>query len=207
MKRRIFLALIIISPFGVFAQSEIINSWRDPNTSIQDPGFHKIIVAALIHDQGVRRQVEDYMITLYPGAAMQSYQLIGDSLITDENTASQQFLHEGYDGIVIIKQTDEQTSQQYVPGQSPSYYNTWGGYWGWRGWGGPRWVTHYYPGTPGRVRNQWNWFVQVNVYSLQTNKLIYSANTRTVNPGGRIPLFEDVCNTIRSQMSAVGFLR
>jgi|SRR5579871_5846840 len=207
MKKRFFLALMIISPFAVFAQSEIMNSWRDPNTTIQNPGFHKIVVAALLNDQGVRRQVEDYMVSMYPGTAIQSYQLIGDSLVTDEAAASQQFRNEGYDGIAIIKQTDEQTTQQYVPGRMPTYYNTWGGYWGWRGWGGPHWVAHYNPGTPGQVHNEWNWYVQVNVYSLVKNQLIYSANTRTVNPGGRVPLFEDVCNAVRAQMSAIGFLR
>ena len=198
--------MIMIASLGVFAQSEILNSWRDPNTSITNPGFHRIIVAALLHDQGVRRRVEDYMITLYPGTATQSYQLIGDSLVVDEATESHRFSQLGYDGIVIMKQTDEQTTQQYVPGRMPTYYSTWGGYWGWGGWGGPHWVVHYNGGTPGRVRNQWNWYVQVNVYSLVTNRLVYSANTLTSNPGGRIPLFEDVCNAVRSQMSASGFL-
>jgi hypothetical protein len=207
MKKHILTILSLCSVLAVSAQSEVINSWRDPNTSIKNPGFHKVIVAALLHDQGVRRQVEDYMVTLYPGNAMQSYQLIGDSLVMDEATESQEFKKQGYDGIAIIKQTDEQTSQQYIPGRMPSYYNTWGGYWGWRGWGGPHWVTHYNPGTPDRVQNSKTWFVQVNVYSLETNKLIYSANTRTTHPGGRVPLFEDVCNAVRTQMSAVGFLQ
>src|SRR5664279_3162573 len=139
MKKKIFLALMIL-PFAGLAQTQIVNSWRDPNTTIQNPGYHKIVVAALLNDQGVRRQVEDYMVTLYPGAATQSYLVMGDSLITNENAVSQKLKAGGFDGIVIMKQVDENTTQQYIPGRMPSTYNTWGGYWGY-GWGGPRWVT------------------------------------------------------------------
>ena len=208
MKKKLLLALIICSPFAGFAQSQILNSWRDPNVSIQNPGFHKIVLAALIYDQGVRRQVEDYMTSLYPGVATQSYLVMGgDSLIADESAQSQRLKSKGYDGVVILKQTNESSSQQYVPGQMPLYYSTWHGYWGHYGWGGPRWVVHYNTGTPGRVITDRTWFVQVNVYSLITNKLIWSANTSTTDPGGRVPLFEDVCNAVHSQMTTEGFLK
>jgi len=34
------------------AQSVILNHWLDPNTTIQNPGIHKIVVAVLLYDQG-----------------------------------------------------------------------------------------------------------------------------------------------------------
>jgi hypothetical protein len=77
----------------------------------------------------------------------------------------------GYDGIVIMKQVAENTTQHYVPGMMPSYYTTWGGYWGY-GWG-PRYaMTYYNPGTPGYMRTNRHWYVQVNVFSLESGKLI-----------------------------------
>jgi hypothetical protein len=106
-----------------------------------------------------------------------------------------------------MKQVTENTTQYWVPGQFPGYYSTWGGYWG-RGWGGPRWgATYYYAGTPGHFHVDRTWSVQVNAYSLEPNKLIYSANTHTTDPGGRVPLFIDVCNAVRKQMKADNFLR
>lgn len=207
MKQSILLMFVVCSLFACTSPSQIVSSWKDPNTSIKNPGTHKIVVAALIYDQGVRRQVEDYMASLYPGTATQSYLILGgDSLINNEDAFSQKLKSEGYDGIVIMKQVNENISQHYVPGQFPSYYNTWGGYWGNR-WGGPVWgATYYNPGTPGHIRTDRTWIVQVNVYSLVTNKLIWSANTRTTDPGGRIPLFDDVCKSVRSQMKSDGFL-
>ena len=109
-----------------------------------------------------------------------------------------------------MKQVAENTTQHYVPGMMPSYYTTWGGYWGngWGGpWGGPRWgATYYNPGTPGHFQTNRTWTVQVNAYSLSTIKLVWSAETRTTNPGGRVPLFEDVCKSVRSEMKKQGFL-
>src|ERR1700712_2544110 len=212
MKKFIPLAFILFGLFSCSSPTQIVDSWKDPNVSIQNPHIHKVVVAALIYDQGVRRQVEDYMASLYPGTAMQSYLILGgDSLITNEDAYSQKLKTEGYDGIAIMKQITENTSQHYVPGQYPSYYSTWGGYWG-NGWGGPGFgpgwgATYYNPGTPGHIQTDRTWIVQVNVYSLEPNKLIWAANTRTTDPGGRIPLFDDVCKAVRAQMKSDGFLK
>jgi hypothetical protein len=206
MKKAIVSILICASIAGCTSPTKILNSWEDPNTVV-NPAVHKIVVAALLYDQGVRRQVEDYMVSLYPGVAVQSYQVLGgDSILTDEHGESQRLKNEGYDGVVIMKQVSQNTTQRYVPGTMPTYYGTWGGYWGY-GWG-PRYYGGgvYSPGTPGYVETNHHWFVQVNVYSLNSNNLIWSANTETTNPGGRIPLFTDVCNAVKKQMKADGFL-
>ena len=202
MKVKIILVLLVAGLFGCAAPTQIVNSWRDSNTTIKDPAVHKIVVAALIWDQGVRRQVEDYMASLYPGKATQSYLMFGtDSLLRNEESYNQKLKSEGYDGIVIMRQTNLNVNQHYVPGQGPAFYHAWGGYWG-RGWG----ASYYYPGSPGYIATNRIWHVQVNVYSVQDDKLIWSANTRTENPGGRIPLFTDVCNSVRKQMKTDKFL-
>ena len=206
MKKTILFILISVSLLACTSPTHILNSWRDPDTSV-NPSVHKIVVAALLYDQGVRRQVEDYMASLYPGVATQSYKILGgDSILSDEHGESQRLKNAGYDGIVIMKQVAQNTTQRYVPGTMPTYYGTWGGYWGY-GWGPRYYGAMYNPGTPAYVETNHHWFVQVNVYSLTSNKLIWSANTETTNPGGRIPLFTDVCNAVKKQMKSDGFLK
>jgi hypothetical protein len=206
MKKNILFGFLACGFFACTSPTHILNSWKDPNTAVANPAVHKIVVAALLYDQGVRHQVEDYMSSLYPGVATQSYQILGgDSILTDEHGESQRLRDMGYDGIVIMKQVAQNTTQQYIPGTMPSYYTTWGGYWGY-GWG-PRYATYYNPGTPGYVQTDHHWYVQVNVFSLSSNKLVWSANTVTTNPGGRIPLFTDVCNAVKAQMKKDGFLK
>jgi hypothetical protein len=207
MKRNLFFSILVLAGFTACSPTQVVSSWRDPATTVKNPQAHKIVVGALIWDQGVRRQVEDYMASLYPGSATQSYLLFGgDSLLTrGEGFYNQRLLNEGYDGIVLMRQVSENTTQHYVPGQPPSFQTTWGGYWG-GGWGGNYATTWYNPGTPGYVHRDWTWYVQVNAYSLPQNKLVWSGNTKTTDPGGRVPLFEDVCNAVHKQMKKDGFL-
>jgi hypothetical protein len=214
MKKEYLLVLFAFSIFACGSPTRIESSWRDPSVTI-NPSVHKIVVAALLTDQGVRRQVEDYMVSLYPGKATQSYQILGgDSIPSNQSVYDEKLKAAGYDGIVIMKQVNVTVHQHYVPGTAPSYYNTWGGYWGngwgygWNGWGGyGGWGGYYNPGTPGYIQTDHSWDVEVNVYSLTKNALVYSANTVTKNPGGRIPLFQDVCNAVKSQMKSEGFLK
>jgi len=202
MKKKFFFAFIACSfLLACSSPTQIINTWRDPNVTI-NPRLHKIVVAALLHDQNVRRQVEDYMSSLYPGTATQSYLIFGDSLVSDTKGETQRLKDLGFDGIVVMKQVGMDASQYYVPGTMPGYYSTWGGYWGY-GWGG----VGYYPGSPGYVKTERTWRVQVNAYSLLSNKLVFSANTATTDPGGRVPLFEDVCDAVHAEMKRQKFIK
>jgi hypothetical protein len=205
MKKKMLFVLFAASSifFSCTAPSQIVNSWKDPGTSIQNPAIHKIVVAAIIYDPTVRRQIEDYMVSLYPGMATQSYVVFGgDPLKGDEEKYNQSLKDQGYDGIIIIRQTNENVNQHYVPGQMPTYYHTWGGYWH-NGWG----ATFVNPGRPGHMATNRTWIVQVTVFSVLENKMIWSANTSTTNPGGRVPLFEDVCHAARAKMKTDGFLK
>ncbi|MFT3704328.1 MAG: hypothetical protein QM802_18310 [Agriterribacter sp.] len=207
MKRNFIVLIFLSSLISCTTPTKIVNSWRDPETTIKRPGVHAMVVAALIQDQVVRRQVEDYMVSLYPGKATQSYRLFGgDSLLTkDEPYYNELLKKEGYDGIVLMKQVSSKTTERYVPGKPPAYFTTWSGYWR-GGWGNHWATTQYMPGTPGHIRKDWTWMVEVSVYSLKANKLIWAANTSTTNPGGRVPLFEDVCKAVHKEMRSDGFL-
>jgi hypothetical protein len=196
--KKIFLAVAICSIFvACSGPTKIISSWRDPAVTVS-PTFHKVVCAALIRDQSVRRQVEDYMASLYPGSATQSYLILGDSLVNDSNGETQRLKHMGFDGVVVIKQTDMNEQKYLVSGIYPAYYGTWGGFYGY-GYG------PYYA-APAYVETDRTWIVQVNAYSLITNKLIWTANTSTTNPGGRVPLFQDVCNAVAKEMRHQKFL-
>src|ERR1700744_2454176 len=102
--------LLLCATVSCVSPTKVVSSWRDPSVTIKSPSPHKIVVAALIYDQSVRRQVEDYMATLYPGVASPSYTVLGgDSLISNEAVTSQKLKDLGYSGIVILKQVTENT--------------------------------------------------------------------------------------------------
>ncbi len=205
VKQILLITLFLSLLFSSAAQTKVINSWRDPQTTINNPGIHTIVVAALINDQLVRKQVEDYMVSLYPGKATQSHKLFGnDSLLhKDESYYNDLLKKKGYDGIVLMQQTGESTQERFVRGQPPTLVNNWGGYWR-RGWG-----RNFIPrtGSQGHLQEDRNWLVQVTVFSIKANKLIWISTTKTTNPGGRLALFQDVCEAVKREMISEGLIR
>ena len=71
---------------------KIINSWRDPTVTIDTASLNKFMVAALLKNQTVRRQVEDQMSAMVPGKAVQSYkkQCCGSSCLSEVPWISRQ---------------------------------------------------------------------------------------------------------------------
>lgn len=203
MKKQILSAFIIsVTLFACSSSSQIVSSWKDPNTSIKTPSVHKIVVAALINDQAVRCQIEDYMASLYAGSATQSYLVLGnDSLITNEEADNKILNNKGYDGVVIMKQAKENSTSRYVPGTPPTFYRSWSGYWG-GGWG----TSYFSAGSPGYYTTDNNWTVNINAYSVEENKLLWAATTRIVNPGNNVSAYKEVCNAALKRMKKDGFL-
>ncbi|MXV50304.1 hypothetical protein GS399_04915 [Pedobacter sp. HMF7647] len=208
IQQKIPVLLLALSLCSCAGPSQIISNWRDPGTTISRPDIHKIAVGALIQDQVVRRQIEDYMAGLYPGTAVPSYQIFGSDTLLNANEAgyNQRLKQQGFDGMVLMQQISEKTSRQYIAGTPPAYYNSWYNYWH-HGRMQPVLTQAIIPGTPGHVQTDRTWNVEVSVFSIEANKLIWAANTSTTNPGGRVELFEDVCRAVRKKMNKQGFLQ
>jgi hypothetical protein len=181
------------------ASTRITSSWRDPGVSIDTNSIHRFIVAALLKNQSIRRQVEDNMVALFPGKAVQSYKEFGmDSLKENDDVYNQRLKSEGYDGFVVMRLVDVQKQQYYVPGNYPAYYGNWRGFWMYS------WTGFY---DPGYYQTDKNYEVEVTVYSLKRNKLIWTATTNTINPRGGVELFGNVSKVIYKKMEKEGFLK
>ncbi|MEJ0104162.1 MAG: hypothetical protein WDO19_17060 [Bacteroidota bacterium] len=201
MKKRsnflIALSLVLIA--GCSPGTQIVTSWRDPDVTVNTKNLNKFIVAALLKDQSVRRKVEDEMAALVKGKAVQSYKEFGtDALKENDSSYNQKLKSEGFDGVVVMSLVDVQKSTRYVPGSGPMYYRTWSGYWG-MSWSG------FY--NPGYYTTDKTFKVEVNVYSLKTDNLIWSGITSTIDPSGKAELFSDVSNTVYNKMKKEGFLK
>ena len=87
---------------------------------------------------------------------------------------------------------------RYVPGSYPMYYNSWRGYYGYS-WSG------YYD--PGYYTTDKLYHVEVNVYSLTRDKLIWTGFTSTINPTGHAEMFDEVSKVVYQKMQKEGFLQ
>src|SRR5579872_5260023 len=126
MKRNVCLALFIISLAACGTGTHIVNSWRDPDVVIDTADIHQFVIAALLKNQTVRRQVEDEIAAQFPGKAVQSYKELGEGeLKDDESEYNQKLKNDGFDGIVMMRLVDVSKSTRYVPGTYPMYYGSW----------------------------------------------------------------------------------
>ena len=138
------------------------------------------------------------MAALNPGKAVPSYRIFGNKPLTESDEVYMQKLKaEGYDGVVIMRLSKVDKDQRYVPGNYPTYYGSWRGYYG-AAWGG------YYD--PGYYTTDKTFYVEVNVYSMPKDKLVWSAITSTINPSSGQNLFDGVIAAVEQKMKDEGFL-
>ena len=206
MRYNIFFIIILACLLLGQAQAQmIVNSWRDPDAAVHSPGIHKIVVAALIRNPSVRKDVEDYMVSLSPVKAVQSYRLTVAAPLTDSPALYKKMLCKlGFDGIVLLRQTSENVGRHYMPGPFPVYYQSWETFWQW-GWKN----SHLYPtyrSASAYLGISRPLVIQVAMYSMNPDKLVWSAGSNITSPGVRFAVFRDICDDAYIQMECDGLL-
>jgi hypothetical protein len=199
MKRSFLFLPLLVLLAACGTQTHIIDSWRDPGVVVDTSLIHQFVVGALLKNQTTRHLVEDDMAARFPGKAVQSYKVLGDAALRDsEDVINEKLKAAGFDGVVMMQLVDVNKRTRYVPGSYPPYYGSWRHYWGYS-WG------YYYD--PGYYTTDKIFDVEVTVYSLKRDKMIWTATTSTVDPPGRQELFASVGKTVLDRMTREGFLK
>jgi hypothetical protein len=181
-KALVLLSLaVLLSSCGPSTKLE--KSWTDPSLkSFTDVPFKKIFVVAATKDESSNRIVEDKVVAAIKNAtAVASYTYLkpGD---TDQAAVEQKLKAEGFDGLIVMRLKNVETSQNYVPGSS---------YGGWYG---------YRYGSPGYVTTDETFIVETNIYSLKEAKLLWSGTTSTLNPTKMDNTIDAIINTISYEL-------
>ena len=180
------------------SSTKITNSWRDPSVTVNEASISKVLVAALLKNETVRRQVEDQMASLLPGKAVQSYKVFGLKQLTeDDNVYERRLNTDGFDGIVMMRIASIDSTTRLVTGNYPMYYGSWRRYWA------ASWMGYYEPSyyTTDKTYN-----VEVTVYSLKQNKLIWTGTSTAVNPSGSSKPYENISKEVYKKMKEQQFL-
>ncbi len=199
MKKYIYITAALIIFISCNTTTKIVHSWRDPDVSIDTMRSKKFVFAALIKNDNIRRRTEDLMTIYFPKKAIPSYkELNTDTLGSSLEFYNEQLKNRGFDAVVILRLVHVDKTHPYVHGIYPAYYNNWKDFYNYA------WHSYYNPGT---YVVQKTYFVEVNVYSLLRNKLVWSGTTSTINPSGSDNLFDNVITTISDKMKQEGFLQ
>jgi hypothetical protein len=180
--------------------TKIEKTWTDPSfTPATAKAFEKFLVVGLLKDESTRRIAEDKLARATNGKGIQSYTYLkpGDTLSTSAGELSERMKKEGFDGVVVMRLVNMEKSTSYVPGSSY-------GYGGWHGY--YRYAAPMYA-SPGYYTEDKTYFVETNVYSLESDKLLWSGTTSTLNPSKPDKMIDDVIATLKEQLKKQGLVK
>lgn len=175
---KLMAAACAVLVLAACASTSFISTWKDPTVAPIGKAKGRTVVAVVMaEDQYMRHEAEDQLVASLNrrGAkGVASYTLLPPG-VRDEALAKAAFEKAGADGVVVIRPIakDTQTVATPVYYGGPYYGGYWGGYWGY-GWGYP------YGGVA--VSTDTIVTVEVLVYSLKQNKLIWAGTSKTTNP-------------------------
>jgi hypothetical protein len=185
MKHIIEILLLLVT---ACASTSIEQQWRAP----QATQLHRVVTVTHSRDVTIRRTAEDDMAQqLRAGGvdAVPGYRILSDQDYHDREAAKAKLRAAGFDGVVVMRLASKDTSLQYVPGDFGAY-----GYWG-AGWGA---------GGPGYYEPETIVRIETAAYSLQNNRLVYSALSKTIDPNSVSSMVSDVSKKIANAMQKQG---
>lgn len=206
MKNKLFLAALAIGLFAACSPStQITKVWTDPSVNAASvKPFKKVLVIAQLKDDSSRRIAEDKIVASSPkGNFVASYSYFKESQ-QDQKLVVDDLLKDGIDGIILMRLTDVEKSTDYVQGNT--YYGGWGyggGYYGGYGWG--------YGGgglysTPGYYEENKTYYVETNIYDVQSNKLLWSGTTSTLNPTKINETLDEIIAAVKTELGNKGLI-
>lgn len=201
----ILTVILLVSCGGT--NTVVLDSWKDPSTSIEKENFKKVLVIALVKNDLTRKRIESRFKEINP-IFYPSNHFLNEKTGIDKEMLIKLLKSENADGVVTMRLVDVTTETSYVPGTTSTYYNS--GYMNTYGYGTMfgSWYGMYSPMyySPGYYVENSYYVVETNIFSLENNKLIWSAVTKTLQftdiEGG----LDDIIATLVQQMKKDGSL-
>ncbi|TDP03418.1 hypothetical protein [Flavobacterium sp. 245] len=182
MKKYLILLIAILSLSGCGSNTSIVNSWRDPDITVAQEEFKKVLVVALVKDEASRRITENRIAASNP-VFKTSYQYLNATSQLTQEQKLKILQDENFDGVVTMRLVSKEKETTYVPGTyTGMYYGGFDGmYTGMYGYGFGNWYGMYSPNfyDPGYYQETTSYMVETNIFSLKQNKLIWTGTTES----------------------------
>lgn len=199
-----FLFTVLL--FGSCSSTKLTSSWAAPDASSVSQ-FNKVLVIGLMgaKDRNLRENVENTIVKdlqargINAGSAFAEY---GPKAFEGLNEASalKKIKDKGFDGTFTIALLDKTKEKTYNPGMVnvvPQTYRFWGYY---------RTIyTRIYE--PGYYSVTNRFVLEANFYSLNKEKLLYSAQTKSQDPSSPQSLAADFSKKLFDDMTQKGVIK
>lgn len=202
MKKSIFLLACLC---GICLMSctttRITSSWREPDKTVVIDKLNKVLVVAMLKNETSRHKAEDQMVKYLQGKGVVSYNYLNQSINEkDEKQIIEKIKADHFDGAVIMRLVDVDKEVNYVPGvisSYPIYYRSFGGYYR-RSW--------MYYSSPNRYFTTRTYTIEVNIYSIKEDRIIWAGLTKTTNPEGVDKMVAEIAKVVYDKMLEEGFI-
>jgi hypothetical protein len=191
--------------------TRITGSWTNPEVKPATQGYHSIFVATMTKNVPARTQTENALaaeLALHSKRALKSMDYFTprfQEVLPSQEEILQKIRSTGADAILTTSLLNKTSETRYVPGTVryapvPAF-----------GWyrGFYAYYAHWYPMVydPGYYVTNRTYFVETNLYDANNEKLLWSAQTETVNPGNLDRFLKEYPGKIITQMMRDGVLR
>jgi hypothetical protein len=188
------------------ASTSFVSSWRNPAAEPGSFKGQKVVALVMSKEQGVRFGAEDALareLTARGIVGIAAYSLIPKELTQDKEKAKEFIEKANVVGVVAMRVVgkDQQINQSaggmYWGG--PAYATFWGGgYYGY-GWGGVY--------SPGYIQTDTIVTVEILVYSLKQDKLVWAGQSETTNPSKVGPFIQELTAKAAAEMKKQGLIQ
>jgi hypothetical protein len=182
-----FLLVGLVAMAGC-AGTRIVETWNDP--ALKPLKFHKTAVLLIDPSQTLRRIGEDQIVRRLPaGSAVPGYLLFPDPEPGDFNRVQGRLRENEFDGAIVVRVLGVEERLNWVPGYPTTV---------------PPYRAYYFQGPfrvdPGYYRTDQLIRVEVSLYSLPLNKLVWSGLTESFNPASPAALMAEVAETVIGEL-------
>lgn len=195
--------MIILGAFliaGCSSSNKISNSWKNPDVTMESAKFQTVAVFAMVKEDQMRRDVEEAIVSQMPNTvAVPAYKMITKEELADLDAVKQKLSERGMEGALVlsVRNVNQKTSY-YSSGMYPSSYYSFGGYYNYA------WNYMYDP----FMYSTTNVYVdlEVLIYSLKDDKLVWYGESTSVNPKGIQQTISELAVSVKEQLVEDGLL-
>ncbi len=176
----IFIGLLLASCGG----TRLTKTWRNP--AYHGKMLANILVIGVSEQKPLRRSFENKFVNRLKAAGVNAHAshavlAIDGKLQKDAVLAAVQKL--GVDAVLITHLVDVQESEVYHPAQVHGFYDYYG-------------RIYHYAHRPGYTTTHVKVALETSLYDVKTNDLVWSADSKTVNPGSKMEMFDNVIDAV-----------
>ncbi|MCK6475618.1 MAG: hypothetical protein L6Q35_02175 [Phycisphaerales bacterium] len=190
-------AAAVLLALSACGTTSVSTTWKTPDPP-KEP-FTKIVALVLNATPGERRAAEDQLASMISGnRGVPAYSIVPDEDLKDRQKMRADFEKHGVDGAAVLRLVNSETRTRVVstPDPAPGYvgagiYDRYGAYTLYR----TETVTDTY------------FYGEFSIYSVADDRLIWSGETQTVNPGGIQDLVRDVGQAVKEELRKQGLLK